>query len=137
MRDRPESPAPDAPRPAEVHVIEHASFEEIDFEFRVLLDQQERSPGAPAFLNFFDRGGRSRTQVILLYQPAQRLLKRLVLSSDGDDRRSSRLELWRDVGLGEIRDLVESRFLEKTRPATIEPEVFLGVLDDLIDRGGV
>jgi len=137
VRDRDGHTEPDAPRSAEVHVIEHPAFEQIDFEFRVLLDQQCRSPGAPAFLNFFDRGGRSRKQVILLYRPAQRLLKRLVLSGEADDRRNSRLEVWRDLGLQEIREFVESSFLEKTRPATLEPEVFLGVLDDFIDRGGV
>ncbi|MFN0151408.1 MAG: hypothetical protein ACKVU1_11960 [bacterium] len=137
MRTPRNEPEPDAPHPAEVHVIEHAAFADLDFEFRALLEQQTRSPGVPAFLNFFDRGGRSHAQVILLYRPAQRLLKRLVLSGEADDRRNSRLEVWRDVGLEEIHDFVESQFLEKTRPATLEPEVFLGVLDNFIDRGEV
>jgi hypothetical protein len=128
---------PESGEPVEVHVVEHPSFAEIDFELRALVEQQTRSPGIPVFMNFFDRGGRSSGQIILLYRPAERLLKRLTLPGDGDDHRNSRLEVWRDFSVDEMREIIQLNFLEKTRPPNLQPETFLGVLEQFIERGDI
>jgi hypothetical protein len=120
-----------------VHVVEHPHFAQLDFELRALLERQAAAPMTDTILTFFDRSNRSFTQVVVVYRPSERLLKRLVLAGDGQDQQSSRLEIWRDIGLGEIGGLIESAFLEKTRPLTLQPEVFLGRLETLIERGGI
>lgn len=128
---------PEPVEAVEVHVVENPAFAEIDFELRALVEQQTRSPGVPVYMNFFDRGGRSTGQIILLYRPAERLLKRLTLPGDGDDHRNSRLEVWRDFSVDEMREIIQLNFLEKTRPPNLQPEIFLGVLERYIERGDI
>lgn len=139
--EREESPptpqGPDARGGCNVHVVEHPHFAQLDFELRALLERQVAAPTIDTILTFFDRSNRSFTQVVVVYRPSERVLKRLVLAGDGQDQQCSRLEIWRDIGIGEIGGLIESAFLEKTRPATLQPEVFLGRLETLIERGGI
>jgi hypothetical protein len=118
-----------------VHVVEHALFDRLDFELRVLLERLPDSPRALTILNFLDPRGASEEQIVLVYQPDRRHLKRLHQRFHAANPGACRLEVWDDVGPEQIHDLMEITFLEKTRPATLEPEVFLGVLESLIERG--
>ncbi len=128
-----------------VHVFENPQFERLDYELRILLDLVAQTPRGLFILNFLDARGRAENhpehhpenQIVLVYQSARRRLKRLHQRVAPGMKGDCRLEVWTDVGPDELRQLVEIVFLEKTRPETLQPEVFLGALEHLIERGGL
>jgi hypothetical protein len=119
---------------SQVRVIEHPHFDRIDVELRALLDLHRTGSAAEIILNFVPPQGRAGSQVMLIYQPARRTLKRLAHDAGGDPVRPSRLEVWRNVGREEIHHLAELGFLERTRPRCLEPEVSLGILESLLEK---
>jgi hypothetical protein len=119
-----------------VHVIEHPLFDRIDVELRALLELHRVGSAAEIILNFVPPQSTGESQVMLIYQPARKTLKRLAHDPSGDPARPSRLEVWRNVGRDEIHELAEIGFLERTRPRCLEPDVSLGVLEQILEKDG-
>lgn len=122
--------------PTRIHVFEHPLYDRLEYELRALLEVIASPPEELVLLNFVSPRDNAAAQVLMIYDPRTRNLKRLIRPPGAARDVPSRLEMWHDVGPEEIRILVQALFLEKTRPPTLEPEVFLGALEGLIERGG-
>lgn len=120
-----------------VRVVEHPLFDRIDFEMRTLLDLHRAGSEAEMILSFSDPHGRVTAQIMLIYQPARGVLKRLVHDPKAGPGQESRLEVWKNINREEIHHLAEIAFLDRTRPRCLEPEVSLGVLESLLEKGEI